>query len=162
MWLMLSIGGNEMSKLNIVKLIVFYLIVCLLISSNLCAQSQSENFKLAADVLDASAGKATSDSCSLRVCSGGHPGVIGISKGASFYALQGYVYVATVEHGDANGDGETTISDAVCVVNYLFRGGPPPEPPESGDVNCDGVVTIADVVYIINYLFKSGPPPCNL
>jgi hypothetical protein len=28
--------------------------------------------------------------------------------------------------GDANGDGLTTVSDAVYLVNFIFRGGPPP------------------------------------
>jgi len=63
--------------------------------------------------------------------------------------------------GDANGNGETTISDVVYLINYLFNNGSPPEPIEAGDVNCDGTVTISDVVYLINYLFAGGPPPCQ-
>jgi hypothetical protein len=47
----------------------------------------------------------------------------------------------------------------VYLINYLFLGGPPPDPWEMGDVNCDGVINIADVVYLINYLFLDGPPP---
>ena len=52
------------------------------------------------------------------------------------------------------------ISYAVCMINYLFKGGPPPDPFEYADVNCDGDFTLADVVYLINYLFRNGPPPC--
>jgi hypothetical protein len=63
--------------------------------------------------------------------------------------------------GDANSNGEATISDAVFLINYLFKEGIPPEPVILGDVNCVDEVSIADVVYLINYLFKDGPPPCS-
>ena len=66
-----------------------------------------------------------------------------------------YIYIC----GDANGNEEVSISDAVYLVNYLFNNDPAPQPREAGDANCDGEVTIADVVYIINYLFRNGPPP---
>jgi len=65
-----------------------------------------------------------------------------------------------VRRGDANGDGKTTVSDVVFLVNYLFKGGPAPVPLESGNANCDTKVTVSDVVYLVNYLFKGGPPPC--
>jgi hypothetical protein len=62
--------------------------------------------------------------------------------------------------GDVNSDRKITVADVVYLVNYLFKGGPPPI---GGlllaEVNCDGRVTVADVVYLINYLFKGGPPP---
>jgi hypothetical protein len=61
--------------------------------------------------------------------------------------------------GDANGDGQVNLADAVYIVNYLFIGGPPPDPLEAGDANCDGEVNLADAVYIINWLFIGGPPP---
>jgi hypothetical protein len=63
------------------------------------------------------------------------------------------------QRGDANYDGQRTVSDIVYLINYLFKGGPPPKFMETGDVNCDGQVTVSDVIYLINYLFKSGPPP---
>jgi hypothetical protein len=66
--------------------------------------------------------------------------------------------------GDANGDEEVTIADAVYLVLYLFRNGAPPECPpfpytSCGDANGDSEVTISDVVYLINYLFRNGPAP---
>ena len=67
--------------------------------------------------------------------------------------------ISQFKYGDANGDGKVTVSDAIYLVNYLFKGGPAPVPLESGDANCDGQVLVADVVYIINYLFKGGPVP---
>jgi len=62
-------------------------------------------------------------------------------------------------HGDANSDRLLNASDVIYLVNYLFKGGPVPNPLTSGDSNCDGKVTVGDVVYLINYYFKSGPPP---
>ncbi len=62
--------------------------------------------------------------------------------------------------GDVNSDWKLNVSDVIYLINYLFKGGPSPNPIESGDVNCDGKVTVSDVVYLINYLFKGGPAPC--
>jgi len=77
----------------------------------------------------------------------------------------GYDYV-TIKYiqiegtrGDANGDGEVTISDAVYLINYLFKDGPAPDPIQAGDANSDDEIGIVDAVYLVNYLFKNGPPP---
>jgi thermitase len=64
-------------------------------------------------------------------------------------------------HGDTNGDGVINSADVVYLINYLFKGGPAPDPLCAGDVNCDDVINSADVVYLINYLFKGGPAPCE-
>jgi hypothetical protein len=65
--------------------------------------------------------------------------------------------------GDVNADGAVDVGDVVYLVNYLYRGGPPPTHSEVGDVNCDGVVNIGDVVFLVNYLFRGGEPPnCHL
>ena len=72
-------------------------------------------------------------------------------------------------HGDANRDGKKSVSDVVFLINYLFKGGPAPDPVDLGDVNfCNqnppvppGQPTVADVVYLINYLFKGGVAPCS-
>ena len=64
--------------------------------------------------------------------------------------------------GDANSDGSVTIADVVYLVNYLFKGGPAPEPYWKGDANGDCKVTASDIVYLINYLMKGGQAPiCN-
>lgn len=62
--------------------------------------------------------------------------------------------------GDADGSGVVSISDAVYLINYIFSGGPAPNPLEAGDVDCSGTVTISDAVYLINYIFASGAAPC--
>lgn len=61
--------------------------------------------------------------------------------------------------GDANGDGTVNIGDAVFVVNYVFRGGPAPDPLSAGDANCDGKINVGDAVYLVNYIFRGGPAP---
>ncbi|MCP4569561.1 MAG: hypothetical protein GY841_18445 [FCB group bacterium] len=62
--------------------------------------------------------------------------------------------------GDANRDYSLNVGDAVYIINYVFKGGPTPEPLESGDANCDDAVNVGDAVYMINFVFKDGPAPC--
>ncbi|MCK5125312.1 MAG: hypothetical protein KAR42_03560 [candidate division Zixibacteria bacterium] len=62
--------------------------------------------------------------------------------------------------GDANSDESINVGDAVYIINYAFKGGPPPDPVIAGDANCDLSVNVGDAVYIINYSFKGGPVPC--
>jgi C1A family cysteine protease len=61
--------------------------------------------------------------------------------------------------GDANGDGDINVGDALHIINYVFKEGPPPVPYEAGDSNCDLVVDIGDAVHLINYIFRGGSPP---
>lgn len=63
--------------------------------------------------------------------------------------------------GDANGDELVDLGDAVKLLNYLFKGQPPPQPLATGDTTCDEIVDLGDVVYVLNYLFKGGPKPCS-
>jgi hypothetical protein len=67
--------------------------------------------------------------------------------------------VASFMCGDANGDGDLNVADAVMLINYVFNGGPIPEPMQAGDANGDGDLNVADAVYMINYVFSGGPPP---
>lgn len=61
--------------------------------------------------------------------------------------------------GDANSDVSVDLGDAVYLINYIFRGGPAPDPLCKGDVNGDGSVNVGDAVYIIKYVFGGCPPP---
>jgi hypothetical protein len=71
--------------------------------------------------------------------------------------------------GDCNDDGGVDISDAVCILSWLFLGGPAPgSGPEPGsgsgcsavaDTNGNGSADISDAVYLLDYLFKGGPEP---
>jgi hypothetical protein len=61
--------------------------------------------------------------------------------------------------GDANGDDQINVGDAVYLISYVFKGGPPPDPICVGDANADGDPNVGDAVYLIAYVFKGGPPP---
>jgi hypothetical protein len=61
--------------------------------------------------------------------------------------------------GDANGDGDANVGDAVFMINYVFKGGPAPDPVCVGDANGDRDPNVGDAVYLINYVFKGGPAP---
>jgi hypothetical protein len=45
-----------------------------------------------------------------------------------------YIAIHTAAGGDTNGDGNTNIGDAVSLINYIFKGGPPPV--EADDAGC--------------------------
>jgi len=69
-------------------------------------------------------------------------------------------YVPSCIPGDINADTDINVTDVIYLINYLFKGGDPPEPILGcGDMQCDGKVDVTDVIYLINYLFKGGPPP---
>jgi hypothetical protein len=74
------------------------------------------------------------------------------------------VVIIECDCGDANNDNEVDVGDAVFLINYIFRGGPPPANPSCADVNNhDGSINVGDVVYLISYIFKGGAPPaCGL
>lgn len=62
--------------------------------------------------------------------------------------------------GDANYDEQVNLGDAVYLVSFIFRFGPPPVPMGAGNANCDQSLNVGDAVYLINYVFKDGPEPC--
>jgi hypothetical protein len=69
-------------------------------------------------------------------------------------------FVPSCIPGDIDANTIVNVGDVIYLVNYLFRGGPPPKPiSQCGDVQCDGKVTVADAIFLINYLFKGGPAP---
>jgi hypothetical protein len=58
--------------------------------------------------------------------------------------------------GDVTGDNWLNVGDVVMLIDYLYRGGSPPEEYRA-DVNCDGAVDLADALAIINIIFREGP-----
>ena len=74
----------------------------------------------------------------------------------------GGIYIVEPLCGDADRNGNLTVADVIFLVNYLFKGGPAPNPLYIGNCDCDGAITVSDAICLINYLFKGGPPPdCN-
>ncbi|MBQ6210835.1 MAG: Ig-like domain-containing protein [Prevotella sp.] len=57
-----------------------------------------------------------------------------------------------VKMGDVNGDGRVTVTDAVCIVNYIHERYPSVFIDKAADVNGDGTITITDAVGIINMI----------
>ncbi len=75
-----------------------------------------------------------------------------------------YSFGPTYIAGNANGDANTDIGDAVFLINHIFKAGPAPDPIQAGDVNGDCSINVGDAVYLINYVFNAGTPPqfgCN-
>ena len=68
--------------------------------------------------------------------------------------------------GDANGDGNVNISDAVIILTRLFKDSSIPLCQEDvpgysvlADVDASGRLNITDPIYLLNFLFLGGPPP---
>ncbi|MEE9443419.1 MAG: FG-GAP-like repeat-containing protein [candidate division Zixibacteria bacterium] len=76
-------------------------------------------------------------------------------------AINQYIEMIELNCGDANGDGDVNVGDAVYIINTVFKGGPAPYPIEAGDANSDGACNVGDAVYLINHVFKGGPGPCE-
>ncbi|UCB51952.1 MAG: glycosyl hydrolase [Candidatus Zixiibacteriota bacterium] len=93
----------------------------------------------------------TTDPITLQAISRGNPSFVDSA------VLSVYV---NAKRGDLDLSCEINVGDVVLLVNYLYRGGDPPEIPETGDANCDDTIDVGDVVILINYLFRSGPMPC--
>ena len=60
---------------------------------------------------------------------------------------------------DASDDGRLDVSDAVFILEWLFRRGPTPACDPAADCDADGGVNITDAVYALVHLFRGGAPP---
>ena len=50
-------------------------------------------------------------------------------------------------------DGSVDISDITLLVDFLFVGGPTPDPYEAADIDHDGMVNIIDLCAMVDLLF---------
>jgi len=68
----------------------------------------------------------------------------------------GFTYKARPRftRGDANGDQEHDLSDAIHHLATLFQGGPEGPCQDATDTNDDGVLDISDPITLLNYLFQ--------
>jgi hypothetical protein len=61
--------------------------------------------------------------------------------------------------GDANGDANVDIADAIFMLYSLMLGGTPSGCTDSTDANDDGLHDISDIIFVLNYQFQQGAPP---
>ena len=69
---------------------------------------------------------------------------------------QATLTVTSVLPGDANGDGEVTVTDVVNIISYALNDIPDGFIFAAGDLNGDGVITVTDVVMAIDLALQSG------
>jgi hypothetical protein len=92
-------------------------------------------------------------------------GIVAVLGGAeAFPVTVSYVpsgIPGTFIRGDANLDGRLSVTDAVALVDFLFREGPQPECLDAGDADDDGALAVRDVLRILFRLFRGDPvlPP---
>ena len=66
---------------------------------------------------------------------------------------------AVLRRGDANGDGEVDIADAVFLLWDLFADGRTPGCDDAADATDDGLLDISDPIAILGQLFLGQEPP---
>ncbi|MBI4604692.1 MAG: hypothetical protein HY721_22245 [Planctomycetes bacterium] len=64
-----------------------------------------------------------------------------------------------LQRGDANGDGDQDISDAITIVLHLFAGGLPLGCSDAADVDDDGTLSLTDAIALLVHLFRGGTAP---
>lgn len=95
--------------------------------------------------------EAHSESCVVRISDAADS--VPSDESDAFFCIAPWI------RGDADGDGQIEVGDVIYLLNYLFKGGDPPSPPEMGDTNSSGSLDLGDVVYLLGYLFKGGQAP---
>ncbi len=58
-----------------------------------------------------------------------------------------------------NADSRVDLSDAVFLLQWLFRGGEEPDCFQAADTNDDNRADLSDAVFLLNHLFAGGPQP---
>jgi len=66
---------------------------------------------------------------------------------------------STFRRGDWNQDEGVDMSDAIGILNFLFKSGEDPGCHDSGDANDDGGLDISDPVVLLAWLFSMGDDP---
>jgi hypothetical protein len=87
--------------------------------------------------------------------------ITGEYTGGGSLSIAGQIPFIGHRSGDANGDGQVDLADAIFLIGYIFRGGDAPRPLEVGDANGDGRINLGDAVYLVRYIFGFGPPPIH-
>ena len=78
----------------------------------------------------------------------------------SSWSQEKSVYIrCCVVASDIDNSGDVNVADLTFLVDYLFRGGTPPECFEQADPDGSSTTNVADVSYLVDYLFRGGPAP---
>ena len=77
----------------------------------------------------------------------------------SFVLLSTSLPAVPFIRGDANGDGDVSLSDAVTILNCLFQGQHCSRCEQASDANGDGLADISDAIAILSYKFLGGSAP---
>ncbi len=73
------------------------------------------------------------------------------------FIVTGQVTLIGHRAGDINLDGAVNISDITYLVDFIFRGAPPPQIMELADVDGScGPPNIVDLTYFVDFLFRGG------
>jgi hypothetical protein len=97
-----------------------------------------------------------------EVCSGGFVSLGDHRFGPAVAVEGGHITITGAPwflRGDCNDDGHVDISDAVCILNWLFSGGATPGCVAVTNTNGDPNTDLSDAVYVLAHLFLGGPPP---
>ena len=131
-----------------------------LISLAIADQSQKSGVEVNWQVISSSGG-IECGSTNIRVVGTITQTAVGIVSSDNFELNHGFWQKSGTHKncGDANGDNGVNVGDAVFLINYVFKGGQPPNPLCIGDANGDGGVNVGDAVYLIAYVFRGGPAP---
>jgi len=110
-----------------------------------------------------SSGGGTSTDGSLNLSGTLGQVAVGVSSDGVQDVHHGYWqdFSSTYLCGDANSSGYVDIDDIIFLIDFIFTGGPPPDPYSSGDVNCAESIDVDDIIYLIDYIFTGGRDLCD-
>jgi len=63
------------------------------------------------------------------------------------------------QRGDTDGSGSLNVTDAVSILDFLFKGGGGSECLAAGDSNADRRLDVSDAVFLLRFLFSGGAEP---
>lgn len=64
--------------------------------------------------------------------------------------------------GDVDQSDSRNVTDAVLILDRLFRGGDPSSCDDQSDVNDDGATDVSDAIFLLRFLFAGGADPGSL
>jgi hypothetical protein len=84
---------------------------------------------------------------------------VGTGSFAEIFRLKAFAEPAvTFVRGDADQDGAVTLTDAILILDHLFRGGARPACADAADADDSGAMSLTDAVAILLRLFQGGAP----